>query len=82
MKIKVLPNGSLDCYKARTCVRGDLQVSDGSSACAPVVKWATMRSVLAFAIKHDLYSRQVNFLNAFAQQLQLVLCQLWQPATR
>ena len=65
MKIKVLPNGSLDCYKARMCVRGDLQVSDGSSTYAPVVKWATTRNVLAFAIKHDLCSRQVDFLNAF-----------------
>ena len=42
MKIKVLPNGSLDCYKARICARGDLQVSDGSSTCAPVVKWAAI----------------------------------------
>ena len=67
MKIKVLPNGSLDCYKARMCTRGDLQVSDGSSTCDPVVKWAATRSVLAFAIKHDLCSRQVDFLNAFAQ---------------
>ena len=47
--------------------RGDLQASDGSSAYAPVVKWDAMRSVLAFAIKHDLHSRQVDFLNAFAQ---------------
>ena len=30
----------------------------GSSTYAPVVKWATIRSVLAFAIKHDLCSRQ------------------------
>ena len=47
--------------------RGDLQASDGSSAYAPVVKWDATRSVLALAIKHDLHSRQVDFLNAFAQ---------------
>ena len=65
-KIKRLPNGDFDKFKARICVRGDLQHLD-SEVYAPVCKWATIRSVLAFAVKHDMKTRQIDFSNAFIQ---------------
>ena len=65
-RIKRLPNGDFDKFKARICVRGDLQDEDGETY-APVVKWTTIRAVLAFAIKHDLKTRQIDFSNAFVQ---------------
>ena len=65
-KIKRLPNGDFDKFKVRICVRGDLQRVD-SETYAPVVKWTTIRSVLAFAIKHELKTQQVDFSNAFVQ---------------
>ena len=65
-KIKQLPNGDVDKFKARICVRGDLQIVKGGIY-APVVKWPTIWSVLAFAIKHNLKSCQIDFTNAFIQ---------------
>ncbi len=66
-KIKRLPNGDLDKFKARICVRGDLQKVTDECTYAPVVKWPTIRSVLAFAIKNNLCTRQIDFANAFVQ---------------
>jgi hypothetical protein len=66
MKIKRLPNGELDKFKARICVRGDLQ-EETRETYAPVVKWTTIRSVLAFSVKNNLKTRQVDFVNAFVQ---------------
>ena len=37
-KIKRLPNGELDKFKARTCVRGDLQRIEKNEVCSPVCK--------------------------------------------
>ena len=65
-KIKRLPNGDFDKFKARICVRGDLQHVD-SNVYSPACKWATIRAVLAFAVKHNMKTRQINFSNAFAQ---------------
>ena len=66
-RVKRLPNGDLDKFKSRCCVRGDLMTLDSSETFSPVVKWATMRAVLAFAIKHNYKSRHVDFANAFVQ---------------
>ena len=66
-KIKRLPNGDLDKFKCRICVRGDLQKVTEENTYAPVVKWAMIRSVLGFAIKHNMKTRQINFANAFVQ---------------
>ena len=67
-KIKRLPNGEFDKFKARICVRGDLQHLE-SEVCAPVCKWATIRSVLAFAVKYEMKTRQIDFSNAFLQSV-------------
>ena len=66
-KIKCLPNGEFDKFKVRICVRGDLQQIDNSEVYSPVCKWTTIQMVLAFAIKHNFKSRQIDFTNAFIQ---------------
>ena len=65
-RIKRLPNGDFDKFKARICVRGDLQHMN-SEVYSPVCKWTTIRAVLAFAVKHNMKTRQIDFSNAFAQ---------------
>ena len=67
LTIKKLPNGDFDKFKARICVRGDLQRLRSDEVYSPVCKWTTIRSVLAFAIKHGLKTRQIDFANAFVQ---------------
>ena len=65
-RIKRLPNGDFDKFKARLVVRGDLQ-SDEQETFAPVVKWSTIRTVLVFALKMGLKTRQIDFDNTFVQ---------------
>eukprot|EP00980_Cylindrotheca_fusiformis_P019967 scaffold7036_cov69-Cylindrotheca_fusiformis.AAC.1 len=65
-RIKRLPNGLFSKFKARLCVRGDLQ-DEHRETYAPVVRWTTIRSVLAFAVKNNLKTRQIDFMNAFVQ---------------
>ena len=68
-KIKRFPDGRLRKYKARFCVRGDLQVEgiDYFEKYSPVVSWSTVRMMLCLAASQDLATRQVDFSNAFAQ---------------
>lgn len=65
-KIKRFPNGAFAKFKARLCVRGDLQ-DEHRETYAPVVRWTTIRSVLAFAVKNNMKTRQIDFMNAFVQ---------------
>ena len=65
-RMKRLPNGDFDKFKARICVRGDLQEEEGE-VFAPVVKWSTIRIVLSFALRMNLKTRQIDFDNAFVQ---------------
>ena len=65
-RIKTKPNGNFDEFKARLVVRGCLQ-HDERETHAPVVKWATVRTVLACALQMKLKTRQMDFDNAFVQ---------------
>ena len=47
-------------------MRGNLQ-SDERETFAPAVEWSTIRTVLAFALKMGLKTRQIDFDNAFVQ---------------
>ena len=47
-------------------VRGDLQ-NDERETYAPVAKWATIRTVLAFALQMKLKTRQIDVDNVFVQ---------------
>ena len=66
-KRKRYPDGRIRKYKARFCVRGDLQGPSDESTYAPVVQWATVRMILVLSLVFDLEMRQVDFTNAFAQ---------------
>ena len=68
-KIKRLPDATIAKFKARFCVRGDRQVEgiDVFETFAPVVAWPTVRCLLAFALRNNLATRQVDFSNAFVQ---------------
>ena len=64
--IKRKPSGDFDKFKARLCIHGDLQ-SDAHETFAPVAKWSTIRTVLAFALRMRMKSKQIDFENAFVQ---------------
>ena len=66
-KIKRFPDGLIRKFKARFCVRGDMQIDgvDVFETYAPVVSWSTARALLAFSLQHGLETRQVDFSNAF-----------------
>ena len=69
-KIKCKPDGSLSKFKARFCVRGDLQSKDHlavEDVCAPAVSWATIRLLLVSTQRLGLKTLHLDFSNAFAQ---------------
>jgi Reverse transcriptase (RNA-dependent DNA polymerase) len=54
--------------KARCCVCGDIQEFDaGETVYAPVVDWSTVRIILIIAVALGLYTRQIDFRNAFVE---------------
>ena len=68
-KIKRLPSGKVRKFKARLCVRGDLQTFGVNywETYAPVVSWTTVRLLTVLALVHDLHSKQVDYVNAYCQ---------------
>lgn len=65
-RIKRSPDGTILKYKARYCVRGDLQgfVPD---TYAPVVSWTTIRLFLACTFQKKWVTATIDFSNAFIQ---------------
>jgi hypothetical protein len=62
------PAGNPTKKKARICVRGDiLKLHEAIEAWSPVVQWSTVRLMLILSIVHKLETRQVDYVNAFAQ---------------
>ena len=68
-KLKRYPDGSPMKFKARYCVRGDLQREgiDYFETYAPVVQWSTIRLVLTIILANEWITKQVDYTNAFAQ---------------
>ena len=68
-KLKRQPDGTPYKYKARYCVRGDLQKAgvDYFETYAPVVQWSTVRLLLTLVLSKGWCTRQVDYTNAFAQ---------------
>ena len=68
-KLKRLPDGTPLKFKARYCVRGDLQREgvDYFETYAPVVQWSTVRLLLTLILSNNWTTKQVDYTNAFAQ---------------
>jgi Reverse transcriptase (RNA-dependent DNA polymerase) len=64
-KLKRLPDGTPHQYKARFCVRGDLQIEgvDFFETNAPVVQWSTICMLLVSILTNQ----QVDYTNVFVQ---------------
>lgn len=62
-------DGTPTKYKARFCVRGDMEIKgvDYFESYSPVVQWSTVRLLLIMSIVHGMHTRQVDYVNAFAQ---------------
>ena len=67
-KLKRLPDGAPSEFKARFCVRGDLQKVevDLFETYAPVVSWSTI-SILPTLVLQEWSTRQMDYDNAFAE---------------
>jgi hypothetical protein len=63
------PMGNPTKKKARLCVQGDTMVAgvDYGESFSPVVQWSSVRLMLILSIVHGLETRQVDYVNAFAQ---------------
>jgi transposase InsO family protein len=68
-KVKRFPDGRFRKFKARLCVRGDLQLEgvDFFKTYAPVVSWLSVRVCLVLSAVLDLQTVQADYSNAFAQ---------------
>ena len=68
-KLKRFPDGTPHKFKARYCVRGDLQTEgvDYFDTYAPVVQWSTVRMLLTLILSNGWTTKQVDYTNAFAQ---------------
>jgi hypothetical protein len=69
LRQKRSPDGTPTKKKGRLCYRGDTTVSgvDYEASFSPVVQWSTVRLMLILSIVHGLHTRQVDYVNAFAQ---------------
>ena len=66
LRQKRSPDGTPTKKKGRLCVRGDLLPSPFDNY-SPVVQWSSVRLMLILSIVHGLKTRQVDYVNAFAQ---------------
>ena len=68
-KRKRYPNGELNKHKARICAHGGQQTWGQNywETYAPVVNWASVRTLLAVAKIHNLPSKSIDFVLAFPQ---------------
>jgi hypothetical protein len=66
-KIKTLPNGQIDKYKARLCARGFIQRHgvDYFDTFAPVIRTESLRMLLAHAAVEDLEIHQIDVVSAY-----------------
>jgi hypothetical protein len=69
LRIKRKPDGVAYKFKARWCVRGDKQVygEDYWETFSPVCQWSSVRLMLIMSTIYGLHTRQVDYVNAFAQ---------------
>ena len=67
--VKRYPSGLIYKFKARFCVRGDMQIAgvDFDETFAPVVNWVTVRTLLVLSIHLNLSTAQLDYIAAFTQ---------------
>ena len=65
-KVKRAPDGTFKKFKARYCIRGDLQEGDFETY-APVVQFSSVRLFLAWSLMLGWYTCSIDFSNAFIQ---------------
>ena len=65
-KRKRTPDGNISKYKARYCVRGDLEEGDPETH-APVVSWTSVRLFLVLALTLNWNTSSIDFSSAFVQ---------------
>lgn len=61
---KRTPDGSISKYKARYCVRGDLEDDTGQEKFAPVVAWSTVRLFLTLSLTLKWETCTIDFSSA------------------
>ena len=68
-KVKRFPSGLIKSFKARFCVRGDMQIEgvDFHETYAPVANWTTIRTLLVLSVQLGLCTAQLDYLAAFPQ---------------
>jgi hypothetical protein len=66
-KIKRFPDGTINKFKARFCVRGDKQKAgiDFWETWSPVVQWSTVRTMMILSTKLGLCTAQADITAAF-----------------
>ena len=70
LKCKRRPDWTIRKFKARYCVRGDIQKRLSPkplNSYSQVVQWATVRLMIILQFILDLQSQSIDFTNAFAQ---------------
>jgi hypothetical protein len=68
-KLKRLPDGTPSTFKARFCVRGNLQQEgiDFFGTYSPVCQLSTIRIILTMVLQNIWATKQVDYTNVFAQ---------------
>ena len=68
-KRKRRPDGTLTKYKARLCCHGGQQELGVNywSTYAPVVSWSSIRILMTLARLNNMYTKSVDFVQAFPQ---------------
>jgi len=65
VQIQIYKHGFLIRFKARLCVRGDLQLPNNKETYAATLAGRTFRVLMAITAKFDLETRQLDAVNAF-----------------
>jgi hypothetical protein len=68
-RVKRDPMGEIKKFKARYCVRGDLEEDDNEDNFAPVVGWSTVRLFLVITLILGWHTISIDFTNAFVQSV-------------
>ena len=66
-RVKRSPSGEIRKFKARFCVRGDLEEDNGEDNYASVVAWSTVRLFLVLCFILGWATGSIDFTNAFVQ---------------